>query len=69
MTNFTSKFNLIFNLCTDFFFCGYLKLKVYFNRSNNLEDLRQRIRSETEQISPDIIERGVQCSHSCMSAK
>jgi hypothetical protein len=34
---------------------------VYFNRPNNLEDLlRQRIRSEMEQINPDIIERRVQ---------
>jgi hypothetical protein len=32
----------------------------YFNKPNNLEDLRQRIRTEMEQISPDIIERSVQ---------
>jgi hypothetical protein len=44
-----------------FFLCGYLKSRVYFNRPNNLEDLWQRIRAEMEQISPDIIERGVQC--------
>jgi hypothetical protein len=44
-----------------FFLCGNLKSRVYFNRPNNLEDLWQRIRAEMEQISPDIIERGVQC--------
>jgi hypothetical protein len=52
-----------------FFLYGYLKSRVYFNRPNNLEDLRQRIRAEMEQISPDIIERGVQCLHSCLSEK
>jgi hypothetical protein len=36
----------------------YLKSRVYFDRSNNLEDLRHRIRAEVEQISPDIMERG-----------
>jgi hypothetical protein len=40
-----------------------------FNRPNNLGDSGQRIRAEMEQISPDIIERGVQCLHSCVSAK
>jgi hypothetical protein len=44
-----------------FFLWVYLKSKVYFNRPNNLEDLWQIIRAETEQISPDIIERSVQC--------
>jgi hypothetical protein len=38
---------------------------MYFNRPNNLEDLRQRIRAETEQISPDIIERCVQSVGEC----
>jgi hypothetical protein len=52
-----------------FFLCGYLKSRIYFNRPNNLEDLRHRIRAEMEQISPNIIERGVQCLHSCVSAK
>jgi hypothetical protein len=45
-----------------------LKSKVYFNRPNNLEDLRQRIRAEMneiEQISPDIIERSVQSVGEC----
>jgi hypothetical protein len=52
-----------------FFLCGFLRSRVYFNRRNNLEDLRQRIRAEMEEISPDIIERGVQCLHSCVSVK
>jgi hypothetical protein len=52
-----------------FFLCGYLKSRIYFNRPNNLEDLRHRIRAEMEQISPNIIERGVQCLHSCVSTK
>jgi hypothetical protein len=43
-----------------FFLWEYLKSRVYFNRANNLEDLRLRIRAEIEQISPDIIERNVQ---------
>jgi predicted sugar kinase len=34
-----------------------VKSKVYFNRPNNLQELRQRIRAEME---PDIIERNVQ---------
>jgi hypothetical protein len=41
------------------FFCGYLKSRVYFNRSNNLKDLRQRISTEMEQVCPDSTERGV----------
>lgn len=44
----------------DFFLWGYLKTKVYFNRPDNLEDLRQRIRAEMERIHPDIIEHSVQ---------
>jgi hypothetical protein len=43
-----------------YFLWGYLKWSAYFNRSNNFEDLRQRIRAEMQQISPDIIERSVQ---------
>jgi hypothetical protein len=35
------KFNFY---CNFFFVWVYLKQKVYFNRPNNLEDLRQRIR-------------------------
>jgi hypothetical protein len=45
------------------------KIEDLLNRTNNLEDLRHRIRAEMEQISPNIIERGVQCLHSCVSAK
>jgi hypothetical protein len=52
-----------------FFLCDYLKSRVYFDTPNNLEDLRHRIRAEMEQISPDIMERGAQCLHSCVSAK
>jgi hypothetical protein len=52
-----------------FFLYGYLKSRIYFNRPNNLKDLRHRIHAEMEQISPNIIERGVQCLHSCVSAK
>jgi hypothetical protein len=51
------------------FLCYYLKSRIYFNRPNNLEALRHRIRAEMEQNSPNIIERGVQCLHSCVSAK
>jgi hypothetical protein len=39
---------------------GLFKIEGLFYRPNNLEDLRQRIRAEMEQISPDIIERNVQ---------
>jgi hypothetical protein len=52
-------------LFINFFFLWVLKSKVYFNRPNNLEDLRQRIRAETEQISPVIIERSVQSVGEC----
>jgi hypothetical protein len=41
------KLNLIF-IVIFFFVWVYLKQKVYFNRPNNLEDLRQRIRFEME---------------------
>jgi hypothetical protein len=44
---------------------GLVKIEFYFNRPNNLEDLRQRIRAETEQIIPDIIERSVQSVGEC----
>jgi hypothetical protein len=39
---------------------GLFTKKVYFNRPDNLEHLRQRILAKMEQISPDIIERNVQ---------
>jgi hypothetical protein len=48
-----TKFNLIFNV---FFFLW---------RANNLEDLRQRMCAEIEQISLDIIERRVQSVSEC----
>jgi hypothetical protein len=38
---------------------------MYFNKPTNLEDLRQRIRAEIKQISPDIIERSVQSVGEC----
>jgi hypothetical protein len=38
-----------------YFQLGYLKSRVYFNRPNNLEHLRQRIGAEMEQTSPDTI--------------
>jgi hypothetical protein len=44
----------------DFFLWGYLKSKVYFNRPNNLDELRQRIRAKTEHITPEVLERSVQ---------
>jgi hypothetical protein len=36
-----------------------------YNRPNNVENLRQRIRAEIEQISPDIIDRSVQSVGEC----
>jgi hypothetical protein len=45
---------------------GLFKIEGYFNRPNNLEHLRQRIRAEMEQINPDTIERSVQCLRSCL---
>jgi hypothetical protein len=44
----------------DFFLWGYLKSKVYFNRPNNVDELRQRIRAEVEHITPEVLERSVQ---------
>jgi hypothetical protein len=37
----------------------------YFNKQNNLEDLRQRACAEMEQISPDIIEPSAQNVSEC----
>jgi hypothetical protein len=34
-------------------------------RPNNVENLRQRIRAEIEQLSPDIIERSAQSVGEC----
>lgn len=39
---------------------GYLKSKVYCNRPNNLDELRQKIRAEVEHITPEVLERSVQ---------
>jgi spore coat protein CotF len=64
MTNFTSKILPNFKRKNSFVWV-YLKQKIYFNKPNNLEDLRQRIRAEMEQISPDIIERCVQSVGEC----
>jgi hypothetical protein len=44
----------------DFFLWGYLKSKLYFNRPNNLDELRQRICAEVEHITPEVLERSVQ---------
>jgi hypothetical protein len=46
---------------------GLVKIEIYFNIPNNLVDLQQRIRAETEQIEiiPDIIERSVQSVGEC----
>jgi hypothetical protein len=43
-----------------FFLWGYLKYKVYFNRPNNLDELRQRIHTEVEHIATELLERSVQ---------
>lgn len=40
----------------DFFLWGYLKSKVYLNRPNNIDDLKERIRQEIRLISPEVIE-------------
>lgn len=40
----------------DFFLWGYLKNRVYINRPNNLEELKQRIRDEIRSISPQILQ-------------
>jgi hypothetical protein len=44
---------------------GLFKVEGNFYRPNNLEHFRQRNRAEIKQISPDAIEPGVQCLHSC----
>lgn len=43
----------------DYFLWGYLKSKVYVNRPVNLEDLRERIRTEIRAIPPEVV-RNVQ---------
>lgn len=39
----------------DFFLWGYLKSKVYVNRPQNINDLKERIRQEIRRITPDVI--------------
>ena len=40
----------------DFFLWGYLKSKVFVNRPNNLEDLKERIRREVRAVTREMIE-------------
>lgn len=40
----------------DFFLWGYLKSKVYLNRPQNINELKERIRIEVAQITPEVIE-------------
>ena len=44
----------------DFFLWGYLKSRVYINSPNNLKNLKEKIRIEMANITPDIIERAIQ---------
>lgn len=44
----------------DFFLWGHIKSKVYKNRPNTLEDLKERIRIEMQNIAPHMIQRAVQ---------
>lgn len=39
----------------DYFLWGYLKSKVYFNRPNNIDELKARIRHEVRLIQPQVI--------------
>lgn len=39
----------------DFFLWGYLKSKVYVTKPNDIEDLKQRIRHEIRQITPEML--------------
>jgi hypothetical protein len=43
----------------DFFSVGTFKIRVYINRSKNLQDLIERIRHEMILLSPQIIENSV----------
>lgn len=40
----------------DFFLWGYLKSKVYLTKPDNIEDLKQRIRNEVRQITPEVLQ-------------
>ncbi|XP_023312530.1 uncharacterized protein LOC111692677 [Anoplophora glabripennis] len=44
----------------DYFLWGYLKSKVYFNRPNTIEELKDRIRNEIRAIQPDILHKVLQ---------
>lgn len=41
----------------DFFLWGHLKTKVYTNKPTNVDDLKERIRQEVQNITPEIIGR------------
>lgn len=40
----------------DYFLWGYLKSKVYFNRPNSIEVLKERIRNEIRAITPEMLQ-------------
>lgn len=44
----------------DFFLWGYLKSKIYFNRPNTIDELKQRIRNEIRAIRPDTLRNVLQ---------
>jgi hypothetical protein len=48
-----------FNAC-DFFFCGYLKSKVYKKRPRTMGYLKENIRDEVAAISPIMLQRVTQ---------
>lgn len=43
----------------DFFLWGYIKSKIYVNRPDNVEDLKNRIRVEIRAITPDMISKAI----------
>jgi hypothetical protein len=44
----------------DFFFCGYLKSKVYEKKRKTTDDLKQNIREEVAAIPPTLLQRVMQ---------
>lgn len=40
----------------DYFLWGYLKSKIYFNRPENIEALKERIRQEIRSITPEMLD-------------
>ena len=44
----------------DFYLWGYLKSKVYFDKPESLEELKNRIRAEIQQIRPQTISKALQ---------